>query len=673
MLTRNNNPIAVAARAAIETLEDRRLMSASVIGDFLSIDGTENNDVIDVSLANGKFTVIDNGVTKQFPLGTIDLIIVNGRGGNDILRLAANINIDAIMAGGEGNDTIRGGSGKDSIHGEAGDDIIDGGLGADEIEGGDGIDTIDYSTRTTPITVSLLNTVNQGALFEGDILRQFENVNGGSANDTLIGNAGVNVLNGRGGNDSIRGGGGNDTLYGEAGNDALFGEDHNDYLYGGLGNDMLYGGNGNDVMFGDAGNDSLDGGLGADDFNGGTDMDSALYISRVENLTITLGSTADDGAVGEKDNVRTDVENVIGGKGNDRITGSSAANRLFGGEGNDWISGLGGDDVIGGDAGDDRLFGGTGKDVLNGNLGNDVLVTLDSVSDTANGGDGVDSFWVNSSDVTDATSTEKSSDRFHVLSTFANGASIDPAGQNISDPSIAGLEDVARVGTMSFSNNPLFLPGGPKFNDIDQNALGDCYFLSGLSGVAKTKPQLITESVVELGDGTFAVRFFSGGTVKYYRVDGQLALHKTFNIPAFAGIGGGLWVAIMEKAYAHHAGSNTYDGIVSGWGDEAFEALGKKTDYWFTVLHSESAMVAKIKDVLAKGGSVTAGTDPTDVDTDYVSGHSYTILSISGTTLTLRNPWGTDGRGGDSTNDGIITMSMTKFDDNFTTLLWSYL
>lgn len=84
-------------------------------------------------------------------------------------------------------------------------------------------------------------------------------------------------------------------------------------------------------------------------------------------------------------------------------------------------------------------------------------------------------------------------------------------------------------------------------------------------------------------------------------------------------------------------------------------------------------MVDKIKDVLAKGGSVTAGSDYADIDTDYVSNHVYTIVSISGTTLTLRNPWATDGRGGDKTDDGIITMTMTQFDDNFTTILWSYL
>ena len=51
-----------------------------------------------------------------------------------------------------------------------------------------------------------------------------------------------------------------------------------------------------------------------------------------------------------------DVEDIIGGSGNDILRGNDAANRLDGRGGNDQIFGLGGIDHLYGGAGDDRLF-----------------------------------------------------------------------------------------------------------------------------------------------------------------------------------------------------------------------------------------------------------------------------------------------------------------------------
>ena len=62
------------------------------------------------------------------------------------------------------------------------------------------------------------------------------------------------------------------------------------------------------------------------------------------------------------DNIRTDIENVIGGPFDDVVTGSAAANRLEGRAGRDVLRGLGGDDALEGDAGNDALDGGPGVD-----------------------------------------------------------------------------------------------------------------------------------------------------------------------------------------------------------------------------------------------------------------------------------------------------------------------
>ena len=61
-----------------------------------------------------------------------------------------------------------------------------------------------------------------------DTIVNIENINGGSAADTLTGDALANSLVGNGGNDTLSGLGGNDTLTGSDGNDNLTGGTGND-------------------------------------------------------------------------------------------------------------------------------------------------------------------------------------------------------------------------------------------------------------------------------------------------------------------------------------------------------------------------------------------------------------------------------------------------------------
>ncbi len=67
----------------------------------------------------------------------------------------------------------------------------------------------------------------------------------------------------------------------------------------------------------------------------------------INNLAIAFGTT---------------LEDVIGGRGADRITGNAIANTLKGGLGADILLGLAGNDLLRGGAGKDRLEGGNGID-----------------------------------------------------------------------------------------------------------------------------------------------------------------------------------------------------------------------------------------------------------------------------------------------------------------------
>ena len=85
-----------------------------------------------------------------------------------------------------------------------------------------------------------------------------------------------------------------------------------------------------------------------------------------------------------------DIENVIGGSGNDKVSGSDGANSLSGGSGNDTLYGGGGNDTFDWDTGTR-----TGSDIFYGGTGNDTYV-LDSQQDTVieYSSEGVDTVWV---------------------------------------------------------------------------------------------------------------------------------------------------------------------------------------------------------------------------------------------------------------------------------------
>ena len=154
-----------------------------------------------------------------------------------------------------------------------------------------------------------------------------------------------------------------------------------DKLTGGAYGDKLYGGNGDDL---------LDGGAGADVLSGEDGRDRVTYATRSGPLNVSLGNLwSGDGEPGEWDYVSSTVEEVVGGSGDDRMTGTSAANTFIGGPGNDILDGRDGNDV---------LEGGAGADTLEAGNGDDILLSRDTVTDVVNCGAGTDSIDVDAGD-----------------------------------------------------------------------------------------------------------------------------------------------------------------------------------------------------------------------------------------------------------------------------------
>jgi Ca2+-binding RTX toxin-like protein len=239
-------------------------------------------------------------------------------------------------------------------------------IGATMGAGKDGLNLLGAAAAFGPATVDL---------GDGDDNLRAE---GSSGPVTADGGAGDDTFRGTGGSDLLRGGADEDDFFGQAGADTMLGGDGSDTFHASARHNVSGPSDATeetapapDVMDGDAGVDRID------------------YVFTSEHVSVSLDGVANDGRDGEGDNV-IDMENVVGGRTSNTITGDAQANRLSvsicctGAEtppgGDDVIHGGGGADVIGGGRGNDQLFGDDGNDTIWGG-GN---------SDTIDGGKGTD-------------------------------------------------------------------------------------------------------------------------------------------------------------------------------------------------------------------------------------------------------------------------------------------
>jgi len=123
----------------------------------------------------------------------------------------------------------------------------------------------------------------------------------------------------------------------------------------------------NGVIIGGGGNDTLTGTAGADKIAGGTG-DDVITDNYGANL-LRGGAGNDTITVGNGANGST----LKGGSGDDVLVSGAGSDTLQGGAGRDSLTGGRGEDVLIGNGGRDTLDGGEGNDVLNGGRGADLL------------------------------------------------------------------------------------------------------------------------------------------------------------------------------------------------------------------------------------------------------------------------------------------------------------
>jgi Ca2+-binding RTX toxin-like protein len=409
-----------------------------------------------------------------------------------------------VLFGGNAADRIAGGEGSDTLVGGAGNDQITGGGGQDTLYGGVGNDVFVYNTRefgadaikdfavaADRIDVSGLNVADLASL------QPFMTQDGADVLITLgydsstesIRLAGVSLAQLTAANFVFNTSATALNLTGTGFRDVLFGGIGADKLSGGAGDDNLAGAAGNDQLTGGDGNDRLFGGAGADILNGGIGTDTVSYVTSTAGVTIGLAGAAGVGGDAQGDTL-TAIENIVGSRFNDILTGDAGANVLTGGDGNDVLRGGAGADRIEGGAGVDSVqysentvgiavnlgtgvglggtaqgdiltgienaYGGSGNDSLIGSAANDGLVggagndvlNGSAGADTLIGGAGADRFVYGS---VGQSPVGAGADRITDFS-HAQGDRID-LGAMDANATVVGDQAFAFIGTTAFTHH----------------------------------------------------------------------------------------------------------------------------------------------------------------------------------------------------------------------------
>ncbi len=416
-----------------------------------TIDGNSGNDSLD---GGDGIDTVDFTDTAD-PTSVIVINLATGTatdfaGDTDTIANFENVigsNGTDSVTGDDGDNRLIGNAGDDSLMGGGGNDTLVGGIGSDFLSGGDGVDTFDFCGSSDLNLDLAAGTATSGSNI--DTLRDIENANGGSGNDTLTGDANNNALNGLGGNDSINGGDGDDTLTAgvvdEDGNEL---GNQDDTLTGGAGADsFVVAGSANVVSDGKGRSQSQTNETTITDFNAADGDTIELVNTTLTSLADIIANSTLDGNddelnidLGNGSSLRilgfADVNDVLQANNfafRQSVTESPAPapapapspapapvsepepepipepdpepvvvreqddpqgnnDTVSGGSLNDTIEGGNGDDTVSGGSGDDFLRGDEGNDSVAGGSGNDSIFAgpNDEGDDTVQGNSGDD-------------------------------------------------------------------------------------------------------------------------------------------------------------------------------------------------------------------------------------------------------------------------------------------
>lgn len=229
--------------------------------------------------------------------------------------------------------------------------------------------------------------------------------------------------------------------------------------------------------------------------------------------------------------------------------------------------------------------------------------------------------------------------------------------------------------------NSKIFPNGIKGispSDINQNQIGDCYFLSCLACLAQNKPKEIMKMIKDNGDGTCTVKFPGRSGKINVKIPTDDEISKGGG--AGKGSNGSIWVAILEKAYLqdHTFGKTQVEksGFMIGKGISDLTGHGNDTDY--LTITRNSTTRNKLEEKLNSGKIVLGSTfGDGDESKNISSSHVYSILAYDRKTdlITIKNPWGASGepngiKNNDGISDGVFKLTMSEFNDMFSLICY---
>ena len=346
-----------------------------------------------------------------------------GNGGAD--RLYGGIGDDQLR-GGEGDDRLSGGFGADSaLDGEVGNDFVRGDATIDAIQNsGGGTDTLSYATGVTPGFFNRPgdpyffpdfsvyenfpeSTPGRGAYVDlatgrGDNGRApdgggFDEDVAGAEFEVIVGTPFTDYIVGTAQTQTFYGGGGADVILGKGGSDQVFGGAEGDYCESPLGtvlSECEFSDDAEEVEPRDPGTLSVgemapQAGEPAALFLSGSDAGESLVASYsdpagpgvqvvlsadgspIESLAldeppdslVAAGLAGDDTLVAAGFPPATSVI-LLGGGGEDHLTGGAGEDALVDGGGPDTVDGGSGDDAVTNNEGEDDLHAGAGEDLF---------------------------------------------------------------------------------------------------------------------------------------------------------------------------------------------------------------------------------------------------------------------------------------------------------------------
>ena len=212
---------------------------------------------------------------------------------------------------------------------------------------------------------------------------------------------------------------------------------------------------------------------------------------------------------------------------------------------------------------------------------------------------------------------------------------------------------------------PLF-SGPPTMNQVRQGYIADCYLIASLGAIAKTRPDIIEQNILDHQDGTATVTMYTvgrnvvtpgtrGATKCEIRVSTALPSANK-STPTYASSpDGALWPSLYEKAYAIHMAGGKYQGLnTGGHAGTSMEALtGTRSTGFTTKSRSDEQLVSDLRLALSEKKPVVAGSLSKDdakadpqlnqlaTDRTVFPWHAYVVESVTDDgRINLYNPWG---------------------------------